>query len=432
MAVLLLSGAAAAAYAHFAGNIAARPVGVGGDRPRDSAARDYLLLGSDTRAGAAAAYANPGDEVDGARADTTLLLHLAPGAKKAVVVSFPRDLWVDLPACAPGGAHRGRFNSAFTAGGAGCTMQTVEQLTGIRLDDYLLVDFASFRDIVDALGGVPFCTPVPLSDPAVPRRGSTPGHGTGLELPAGKSTLNGDQALALVRARYGIGDGSDLGRIRRQQQFLGAVVRRAKSTRILLNPPRLFRFLDTATRSLTTGGLGLRDLKSLADRLKGLDPAGVTFTTVPTRLRDDRATLDLQQPAADALFASLRPATSPQPAPADVRVRVLNGTRRSGLAARAAGDLRRLGFHIDGIGDAPRRDLAATTVRYGPGAELAAQAVIAGLPGTTGERDQSLGGAVNVVVGNDYRTYSPGAASPDANAASAAAGTATAADDPCR
>jgi LCP family protein required for cell wall assembly len=444
--VLVLVVAVAGTYVYINGNFHIDPLHIDGPRPEATQSLDVLLIGSDTREGDSAEFQGTGaDAVGGARSDTTVLVHLARGAKKALLVSFPRDLWVDLPSCqrpgrSPSTPVRGRFNRAFTIGGASCTAKVVEQLTDIRVDDYVQVDFASFRTIVDALGGVPFCTPVPLSDPFVPRRGTTPGHGTGLDLPAGTTTLDGDTALALVRARYGIGDGSDLGRIQRQQQFLGAVVRRATSTKLLLNPPRLFRFLDTASKSVTTGGMKLGGLRDLAGRLKGLDPGKVTFVTVPTTVRSDGATLALAEPAATSLFASMREESAPVPGgertpapatvsvpPGAVRVRVLNGTGETGLARRAADELAGLGFVVVDVADADSHDYVDTVVRRGPTKRESSATLAAAVPGSTQQLDGSLTRTLELVIGRDYsgtrpvRYVAPASGPPPV----------TAADDPC-
>lgn len=418
---LVLIAIVAGTYVYINGNFRIDPLHIRGQRPVPSPSLDVLLIGSDTRSGDAAEFQGSGlDAVAGARSDTTVLVHLASGAEKALLVSFPRDLWVDLPSCqrpgrSPSAPITGRFNRAFTIGGASCTAKVVEQLTNIRVDDYVQVDFASFRTIVDALGGVPFCTPVALSDPFVPRHGSTPGHGTGLDLPAGTKTLDGSTALALVRARYGIGDGGDLGRIQRQQQFLAAVVRRATSTKLLLNPPRLFRFLDKASRAVTTGGMKLGGLRKLANRLKGLDPGKVAFVTVPTTPRGDGATLALAEPQARSLFATLREEKAPVPGgtrtaapatvsvpPSAVRVRVLNGTDEPGLARRAAHELAARGFVVIGVDDADSHDYADTVVRRGPNRRESAETLAAAVPGSTQQLDGSLTRTLELVVGRSY------------------------------
>jgi LCP family protein required for cell wall assembly len=208
---------------------------------------------------------------------------------------------VEVPACTlPNGAVRapytGMFNSAFEQGGTACTIRTVERLTDIRIDHFVVVDFAGFKRMVDAVGGVPVC----LSKPVVDRDAR-------LDLPAGRQTLDGEQALGYVRARYAIGDGSDTQRMGRQQDFLSSLVARVDSSGVLLNPTRLYPLLNAATAALTVDpGLdSLSKLYDLISSLSHLPPGQVTFLTAPREpyLRDRDL---LKQPDARELFRRLR------------------------------------------------------------------------------------------------------------------------------
>ena len=420
VALVAVSVAGYLVYRHLDGNITKAPLQISGPRPESGPAVNYVLIGSDTRAGEGdQQFQGTGaGEVTGARSDTTILMHLPAGSEKALLVSFPRDLVVPIPACdKPDGSQSKpqttRFNAAFTLGGASCTVKTIEQLTDVRVDDYVEVDFASFQRIVDALGGVDICTPVPLDDPQGIKNGV--GYGTGLHLSAGEHHLDGPTALAFVRARYGIGNGGDLGRIQRQQQFLAAVVRKATSTGLLLNPPKLYSFLDAATKSITTGSLSINDLRHLASRVKGLQPGKVTFITVPTKERGDGATLALAQPGANQLFAALRadeavPGAEPAPStrpdltvPASrIKVRVLNGTGKSGAASQAAKDLRAAGFTVVQVADADATTYTETVVRYGPTRNESSQTLAASVSGAKRQLDGSLGSTLELVVGSDY------------------------------
>ncbi len=148
---------------------------------------------------------------------TIMLVHLSTKRNNAAVISFPRDSLVQLPACRsreglPGQQrHLGMINSSFNFGGIGCTWKTIETLTGIHIDHFVKVDFTGFKGMVDSIGGVDLCIPEPIRDKYVQ-----------LNLPAGWQTLLGEQALGYVRARYSLGDGSDIGRIQRQQDFVAA------------------------------------------------------------------------------------------------------------------------------------------------------------------------------------------------------------------
>ncbi|MEU6357325.1 LCP family protein, partial [Streptomyces sp. NPDC047072] len=264
-------------------------------------AQNILLIGSDSRAGDG--NRRYGRDSGTERSDTAILLHLAAGRRSVTAVSVPRDLMVDVPGClrADGGRTEPRFamfNSAFQVGGSACTIRTVEKLTGIRVDHHMVVDFHGFKDMVDAVDGVEVCLREPVRDKAAK-----------LRLPAGRVTLDGEQALGYVRARKSLGDGSDTERMGRQQRFLGALVNKVQSNDVLLNPVRLYPVLDAATSSLTADP-DLASLRGLYQLVRGLRhiPAGrVQFLTVPRESYiHDRNRDQLAQPAARRLFERLR------------------------------------------------------------------------------------------------------------------------------
>ncbi len=241
-------------------------------------AENYLIIGSDSRAGDQAQY---GSDVAGERSDTTILIHLSPDRTHAIGISIPRDSWVDIPTCTGSNGkviaeHSGMFNSAITSGGPACTIATVQKLTGIEVTHYVDVDFDGFKDMVNALGTVTVCSPEVVHDPL-----------SGLNLVKGNNALDGDQALAYVRARETLGDGSDLDRIKRQQRFLGVVLRQALSGSLLSNPVRLTSFLEAATKAITLDtSTSFGDLQSLTSSLHGLNPANVVFYTAPIKNQD--------------------------------------------------------------------------------------------------------------------------------------------------
>ncbi|MFE5946286.1 LCP family protein [Streptomyces sp. NPDC056480] len=266
-----------------------------------SAARNILLIGSDTRSGEG--NRKYGKDEGTQRSDTTILLHLSAGKKSATAVSLPRDLMVTIPSCRKADGTRTReqfaqFNWAFEFGGTACTIRTVEKLTGIRVDHHMVIDFRGFKKMVDAVDGVEVCLKEPVNDPAAK-----------LKLPAGRQTLHGEQALGFVRARKSIGNGSDTERMDRQQQFLGALVNKVQSDGVLLNPTKLYPVLDAATKAITTDqGLdSLRDLYDLARSMRAVPTEKVLFLTVPRRPYTYNANRDeLVQPAASQLFKQLR------------------------------------------------------------------------------------------------------------------------------
>ena len=242
------------------------------DAPVQQHAANFLVIGSDTRAGADAKFGN----VAGARSDTVMLVHISPDRSKATVISIPRDSWVDIPACTGADGtvvpeHSDMFNSAFSVGGPKCTIATVQKLTGIAVTHFVEIDFSGFQSMVSAMNGVTICSPQNVFDP-----------GSGLRLHVGDNHLGGVQALAYVRARETLGDGSDLGRIKRQQIFLGAVMRKATSGSLLGSPARLTKFLDAMTKAITVDkGTSFGDLRTLSQSMQGLDPRHVVFYTAP-------------------------------------------------------------------------------------------------------------------------------------------------------
>ncbi|MFE7526436.1 LCP family protein [Kitasatospora sp. NPDC057542] len=263
-------------------------------------AENLLLIGSDDRSGANGAY---GGEAGGQRSDTTILLHLAADRKRATAVSVPRDVMVAVPACEqPDGARSKpalmQFNQAFQTGGPACSIRTVEQLSGIRIDHYVILDFSGFKAMVDAIGGVEVCVPQPIHD-----------KDAMLDLPAGRRSLHGEQALGYVRARESLGDGSDTQRMGRQQQFLASLVRKVQSQGVLLNPAKLWPVLDAATSSVQADG-GLSSLGALYDLtrdLRGIPSADVALLTAPRRpYRYDSDRDEFVQPQTGQLFAALR------------------------------------------------------------------------------------------------------------------------------
>ena len=423
-------------------------------------AENYLILGSDTRAGDNAKYEETAGQVNGERSDTTILAHLSPNRDKAILVSFPRDAWVSLPECPKTGggmspAHDGQFNEAFAIGGPSCTVLAVQKLTGIKINHYIQVDFSGFKTMVDAVGGVPICTTKALRDDE-----------SGLRMDPGTSVLQGEQALAYVRARYGIGDGSDLGRIERQQKFLGAMMRAATGKKLLVNPVALTKFLGAATKSLTLDNdTSFGDLKALADQLNGLDPKRVSFVTAPIanpaynppgfpplRPGQGGSKVQLDDVAGRTLWDSIindKPAaapgstTAPKPknvltiAPTEVRARVLNGVGTGGLAGEVAGDLQGVGFSVDETSNAPRT--TATTVRYAPDQAEAAKTLATAVPGAVLQPDS--GTTLDLVIGTNYtgvKTVAVGdpatakaAAAPKPKPATSTAKPVTAADATC-
>ena len=274
---MVLSGGAVIAYKHFEGNIETEEF-LGGPRPTPEVKGpiNVLVMGSDTREGANGK--GIGGDTPGL-SDTTILLHLSANRKFAYGVSLPRDAMVERPSCPrkngngvdPGGLTQ--FNAAYAIGGPACTVKTVEQLTGIRIDHFVVVDFVGFRSMVNAINGVTVCVPEEVND--------TIGH---IQLPAGTYKVTGQQALDYVRVRHDLGaETGDIGRMKRQQTFISAMIKKVVSAGTLANPVRLLKFLDAATNSLTTdpGFANLKQLASLGSSLQSIGLDNVKFITVP-------------------------------------------------------------------------------------------------------------------------------------------------------
>lgn len=467
VAVLLVLGGGVAVYQYkkLSGNINRIDALAPGDASIREAAKqldaeNYLLIGSDTRSGDNGKYEENAGQVSGERSDTTILAHLSPARDKATLISFPRDSWVSLPECrkTAGGiqpAHDAQFNEAFAIGGPACTVLAVQKLTGIKINHYVQVDFTGFKTMVDAVNGVPICTPTPLRDDE-----------SGLRMAAGTTVLKGEQALAYVRARYGIGDGSDLGRIERQQRFLGAMVRAATSTKLLVNPVALTKFLGAATKSLTLDReTSFGDLKTLADQLHGLDPKRVSFLTAPIANQaynppgfpalkpgQGGSKVLLDDVAGRTLWDSIindkpqpAPGSSPAPkptnvltvAPEEVTVRVVNGVGTGGLAGTVGKALTGVGFSTVEPTNAGRT--ATTTVRYAPDRAEEAKTLAAAVPGAVLQPD--AGTSLDLVIGANYngvKRVKPGdpatakaAAAPKPSTTKPAAKPVTAADASC-
>jgi LCP family protein required for cell wall assembly len=307
--LLAVGGAGWAVYAKLDGNItsdeaaAAELARYEKERPTSlvRGAQNILVIGSDSRAGDE--NRRYGRDSGTERSDTTILLHLAAERGSATAVSLPRDLMVDVPGCLRPDGTRSEpmftmFNYAFQVGGSACTIRTVERLTNIRVDHHVVVDFHGFKDMVDAVDGVEVCLAEPIRDKAAK-----------LRLPAGRVTLDGEQALGYVRARKTLGNGSDTDRMDRQQRFLGALVNKVQSSDVLLNPVKLYPVLDAATSSLTTDPdlASLRGLYELVRGLRDIPTERVQFLTVPRESYVYNANRDqLVEPEAERLFERLR------------------------------------------------------------------------------------------------------------------------------
>jgi LCP family protein required for cell wall assembly len=331
---LLLAAVVIAGFSalnHFNANIRQENItGMLGTQPVDThpQAENILVIGSDSRNGLSRAF---GTGLVTDQSDTMMIIHIPANRQWAEVMSIPRDSWVNIPSCEEGNGQMSqpqqfKINEAFALGnldgnhtdlGVACTVKTLEQDTGIFIDHFVVVNFTGLEDMVAAVGGVPECNTTPINDPK-----------SGLHLTAGHHMLDPKQALGYVRARYTLGDGSDLERIGRQQAFMSALIGQVKGE--LLNPLAVYRFLDATTRSLTIDSQlgGVTGLYNLGESLRSIPPGKIAFFTVPNYPRSevvpsDTANVLWNQPEDSQIFASFRndvPASSTlfgtNPAPA--------------------------------------------------------------------------------------------------------------------
>ena len=282
IATLAISAISALAFGTVSASITKIDAFAGIDkRPeKKSSAINYLLVGSDTREGLTKAElkelrVGSVATAAGKRSDTMLLVHISKARDKAVLVSIPRDTFALIPAhlnkagkTIP--AVHSKINSAFNWGGAPLLIQTIEEMTQLKIDHYVEVNFAGFASVIDSLGGIEVCTKKDIDDPK-----------SHLVLPAGVHTLNGIEALKYVRTREFDGMG-DIGRMQRQQAFMSSVLKKATSAGVLLNPVTMTSFINSSLAAVTTDeGLKNSDLITLAKQMKSLATSNVRTLTVP-------------------------------------------------------------------------------------------------------------------------------------------------------
>ena len=324
IAVLTISAVSALAFTTVTASIEKIDAFAGLDkRPeKKSSAVNYLIVGSDTREGLTRAEqkelrVGSVKTAAGKRSDTMLLVHVSKARDKAVIISIPRDSYALIPAHKNSAgkeisAAYSKINSSFNWGGAPLLIQTFEEMSNLKIDHYIEINFVGFARIVDSLGGIEVCTKKDIDDPK-----------SHLVLPAGVHNLNGIEALKYVRTREFDGLG-DIGRMQRQQAFMSSVVKKATSLGVLLNPVTMTSFINSALSAVTTdSGLNSSELIVLAKQLKSLSASNVRTLTVPLsdlnyyangvtasvlwdpvlapqlwdRLREDRAVIDEVKPS---------------------------------------------------------------------------------------------------------------------------------------
>ena len=391
------------------------------NRPRAGHGMNVLLVGTDGRDKVSEAerrrYRLGGQPCH--CTDTIMIVHISDDRERATVVSLPRDSYAEVPAhidTTTGqrhGPHPVKLNAAYAEGGPQLTVATVEAMTRVKIDHYLEVDFTSFMRTVDVLGGVQVCTPTPLKDPY-----------TGLDLAAGSHALNGGQALQYVRSRH-LDGASDLGRMKRQQHFLAALIERASSSGVLLNPMR-FRDVTRAVLGSVRAdeGFGTDELLDLGRAMRSFSPSSSEFTTVPIgqmnyQVKGIGSTLKWDPVASGKLFQALRddkPLTADRPHgagrlpvpvevdPRQIRVQVENGTATPGVAKRLDAALAAVSFATTHQPvTAAVHDVGRTVISYDPRWDRSARSLLAALPGSELRAVPGQGQMLKVTTGLDFK-----------------------------
>ncbi|MBM0125361.1 LCP family protein [Pimelobacter simplex] len=258
---------------------------LGNDRPKKEKVAgpqqpmNILVMGSDSRDCEGCGV--DGESTNGL-SDTTILFHLSANRKFAYGISIPRDTAVMRPTCyKPDGSEiraatsYDKWNAAFSYGGPACTIRQFEQVTGIPLDNYVVVNFGQFKDMVNALDGVEVCIPDDIDDDV-----------RNIHLKAGTREIKGNEALTYVRARYRIGDGTDPNRTRRQQAFIGSMINKALTAGMLARPDRLVGFMNAATTGLQTDFKGIAQMADLGVTAQGIGADNIKFITTPWAYSD--------------------------------------------------------------------------------------------------------------------------------------------------
>ncbi|HEY8700570.1 MAG TPA: LCP family protein [Arthrobacter sp.] len=439
VSILVVGGLAFAGFWYFRlqSNISTAPL-TAGNGATEKAVNDstdrmqILILGSDTRDGKNSEYGTAQDSSGYGQSDVMMLMDISADNKRVNVISFPRDLLVDIPECKDPKtkqvfpARSGvMINEAMAQAGIGCAVDTVNKLTGLQVDHFMMADFNAVKELSNAVGGVDVCISDAVYDPD-----------SRLRLPKGTSSVQGEMALAFLRTRHAFADGGDLGRIKGQQGFLSSLVRKIKADGTLSDPAKMLKIADVVTQNLTVddGLASVPALLTIGNRLKNIDISKVAFVAVPTiPAVTDPNRLQIAEPNGAQLFSALRKdvdltnptaPTSPTPAPTDSGtatpsatptqtvppvapydktlqpVSVANGTGVAGRTQEIAQVLKTGGFTK--LSQLEARAVSQSIVYYGPQyADVAADvAAMLGIPAT-----QVLPAAitgVQVYLGEDF------------------------------
>lgn len=373
-----------------------------------------------------------------------MLVNIPADRSRVVAVSFPRDLDVDRPVCRGWDNTTGTYtdesfpaasgdklNATYALGGPKCLVKVIQKMSGLKIGHFVGMDFAGFENMVDTVGGVNICSPVPIEDGIL---------GTVLAT-SGNQLLDGRTALNYVRARHVEAEGNgDYGRITRQQKFLSALLRSALSNQVLLNPSKLNGFITAFTSDTFVENIDTKSLVTLGRSLQNVDAGSVTFLTVPTDGTNDWGNEIPRTDEIKALFqaiiddeplpgeersttedessTSTTPPTSATPVPDatmvsamsayNIYVDVSNASGIAGQATTAADELAAYGFQISAVGNASTAtglsnvQSSKTVVRYASGYEAEAATVASAISGAVLVLTPSMGDMVELVIGSDF------------------------------
>jgi LCP family protein required for cell wall assembly len=443
LAVILVSGTlyAYAKYRQVFDGITHQTIfGQGKRPPKLNNALNILVIGSDSRSGR---NAKIGGYVAGQRSDTVMVAHISPGGGRITVLSLPRDTVVPIYRCPaepgfsgqsyqPGSVEQ--LNASFAYGGANCLWKTVEHTTGIHLDNFLQLNFTGFISVIDAIGGVPICTPVAIH----------PTRYDGLKLTAGPHVLKGLKALEFWRLREDFGLGSDLQRIQRDQLLMVGLVHKLLATGVLHSLTKLWAIVNDITRSraLTTdAGMTPGRIVTIARSVSGISRRNIQFIEVPTLTYPPNPNwVEFDKSQTTKLFAAIERDRALPKAPkaskhgkgknsnngqppkllsaSSVNVNVLNGSGVNHIAGATSSALSTRGFHILSTASATTASGAfdysytKSVVEYGGPADLAAaRTVAAELPNQSNvvlrQVSALKAGTVTLILGSTFKQLGP-------------------------
>lgn len=399
---------------------------IGPQPPKYTNAENILLIGSDTRVGQHGIGGQTGCNCS----DTLMLLHISPNHRAVTVVNIPRETMVPILACAASDGTPGQtaqpgqlelINAALAFGGPACTWKTFEAVTNIHVDHFVQLDFTGFEKIINDLGGVRICLPFAINDAQ-----------SGLNLSKGVHHVFGREALAFWRTREGVGTGSDIQRIQRDQYEMAALVQGIEHSGMLSSPSKMLKVVGDATDAMTTDtGLDQDAMLQIAESLRGVKSSSVQFVTAPNvpypaNIND----VVFQQPQAEQIFTAIaHDSTLPKPAkpakhkgkgkkttappavdttPSQVKVEVENGSGVNQIASQAGSELTNLGFDVVGTGDASNFSYTDSVIEYAGASDLpAVNTLKSRLSNVQVQQDSTLTpGTINLIIGSSFTSVS--------------------------